>query len=114
MGCGASSGNPPLSDTKMRLISEMPPQKRRDCEDTFSALDKDGNGPCSKPPPHRAAAAALTRRLPTGCISLEDSIWAKPFLDAHDMDGDGEVTMVRSRLRPGPNTAARRACVLRR
>ena len=44
MGCGASSGNPPLSDTKMRLISEMPPQKRRDCEDTFSALDKDGNG----------------------------------------------------------------------
>ena len=62
----------------------------------------------------RAAAAVLTRRLPTGCISLEDSIWAKPFLDAHDMDGDGEVTMVRSRLRPGPSSAARRACVLRR
>ena len=67
MGCGASSGNPPLSDTKMRLISEMPPQKRRDCEDTFSALDKDGNGPCSKPPPRpsggRGAHPPVAHRL---------------------------------------------------
>jgi|EP01043_Picozoa_sp_COSAG02_P003459 hypothetical protein len=74
MGCGASTSNPPLSATKMRLISEMPEDKRRACEQVFSSLDKDGNG----------------------SITLEDSIWAKPFLDAHDIDGDGRVTLVRS------------------
>eukprot|EP01043_Picozoa_sp_COSAG02_P013736 COSAG02_NODE_555_length_20407_cov_11.072878_5_plen_107_part_00 len=73
MGCGASTSNPPLTDTKMRLISEMPDDKRRACEAVFSSLDKDGNG----------------------SITLEDSIWAKPFLDAHDIDGDGRVTLVR-------------------
>lgn len=73
MGCGASTSNPPLSATKMRLISEMPDDKRRACEQVFSSLDKDGNG----------------------SITLEDSIWAKPFLDAHDIDGDGRVTLVR-------------------
>ena len=72
MGCGASSGrNPKLSDTKMRLIGEMPPDKTELCKETFRALDKDGNG----------------------SITLEDSIWAKPFLDAHDIDGDGKVTL---------------------
>ena len=43
------------------------------CEQVFQSLDKDGNG----------------------SITLEDSIWAKPFLDAHDIDGDGRVTLVR-------------------
>ena len=32
MGCGASTSNPPLSATKMRLIAEMPEEKRRVCE----------------------------------------------------------------------------------
>ena len=32
----------------------------------------------------------------TGSITLEDSIWAKPFLDAHDIDGDGRVSLVRA------------------
>ena len=44
MGCGASTSNPPLTDTKMRLIAEMPPDKRAKCEEVFSSLDKDGNG----------------------------------------------------------------------
>ena len=39
----------------------------------YDEVDKDGNG----------------------SITLEDSIWAKPFLDAHDIDGDGRVTLVR-------------------
>ncbi len=88
MGCGASTSNPPLTATKMRLISEMPDDKRRACEAVFSSLDKDGNG----------------------SITLEDSIWAKPFLDAHDIDGDGRVTLVRSippaRLPPYPRCLA--------
>lgn len=32
MGCGASTSNPPLTATKMRLISEMAEDKRRACE----------------------------------------------------------------------------------
>ena len=56
MGCGQSTHNPKLSETKMRLISEMPPDKTALCHQTFKSLDKDGNG----------------------SITLEDSIWAKP------------------------------------
>ena len=93
MGCGASSSNPPLTETKMQLIRDIPADVRaqlclaawlplssprapllqllRQCQQTFNALDKDGNG----------------------SITLEDSIWAKPFLDAHDIDGDGRVSL---------------------
>ena len=78
MGCGQSQAahgskkrNPPLSATKMNKIAEMDPRKHAICVQTFEALDKDGSG----------------------SITLEDSIWAKPFLDAHDIDGDGQVTV---------------------
>ena len=53
------------------------------------------------PPPLGLLAAvaepAGAHNAPAGSITLEDSIWAKPFLDAHDIDGDGRVTLVRGR-----------------
>eukprot|EP01052_Picozoa_sp_SAG31_P016781 SAG31_NODE_1124_length_9772_cov_11.331541_13_plen_257_part_00 len=78
----------------MRLIAEMPADLAQLCRDTFKSLDKDGNG----------------------TITLEDSVWAKPvpnlftgaaharitwrfchasaqFIEAHDLDNDGKVTL---------------------
>lgn len=70
----------------MQLIRDIPPELMKQCRQTFSALDKDGNG----------------------SITLEDSIWAKPFLDAHDIDGDGRVSLCAQRSEPPPRHLHRR------
>jgi len=66
-----SANNASLSAAKMGMIEEIPADKRELFQQFFHNLDKNGDG-------H---------------ITLEDSPWAAPFLEANDIDGDGAVSL---------------------